>query len=119
MSANPGIRANELKLESEKQESQKTLRAAGRINSDTSAVLEKTLRELIPLSKRLVLDLTNVGYIDSPGLGALVSANMHARRANCALEIASPRRQIKDLFSTSKLAAGFEGRHERLGKTPD
>jgi hypothetical protein len=41
MSANPGIRANELKLESEKQESQTTLRAAGRINSDTSAVLEK------------------------------------------------------------------------------
>ena len=119
MSANPGIRANELKLESEKQESQTTLRAAGRINSDTCVVLEKTLRELIPGSKRLVLDLTNVNYIDSSGLGALVSAYMHARRANCDLEIANPRQQIKDLFSTSKLAAVFEGRHEWLGLTPD
>ena len=119
MSANPGIPAAQLKLESEKQDSQTTLRAAGRINSDTSAVLEKTLRELIPGSKRVVLDLTNVNYIDSSGLGALVSAYMHARRANCDLEIANPRQQIKDLFSTSKLAAVFEGRQEWLGLTPD
>jgi len=119
MSANPGIRAAELKLESEKQDSETTLRAAGRINSDTSAVLEKTLRELIPGSKRVVLDLANVNYIDSSGLGALVSAYMHARRANCDLEIANPRQQIKDLFSRSKLAAVFEGRHEWLGITPD
>jgi anti-sigma B factor antagonist len=116
---NPGIPAAQLKLESEKQDSQTTLRAAGRINSDTSAVLEKTLRELIPGNKRVVLDLTNVNYIDSSGLGALVSAYMHARRANCDLEIANPRQQIKDLFSTSKLAAVFEGRHEWLGLTPD
>jgi|SRR5215469_8802635 len=86
MSANPGIRAAELKLESEKQESETTLRASGRISSDTSATLEKTLRELIPGSKRVVLDLTNVSFIDSSGLGALVSAYMHARRANCDLE---------------------------------
>ena len=74
---------------------------------------------MIPGSKRLVLDLTNVGYIDSSGLGALVSAYMHARRAHCDLEIANPRQQIKDLFSTSKLAAVFEGRHEWLAMTPD
>ena len=111
MSANPGIRAAQLKLESEKQESQTTLSAAGRINSDTSAAFEKTLRELIPGSKRVILDLTNINYIDSAGLGALVSAFMHARRANCDLEIANPKQQIQDLFNTSKLAVVFESRH--------
>lgn len=118
MSAEPG-RASELKLEPEKQESQTTLRATGRINSDTSAALEKSLRELIPESKRVVLDLTNVTYIDSAGLGALVSVYMHARRSNCDLEIANPRPQISDLFNRSKLASVFEGRHEYLGLTPD
>ena len=111
MSANPGIRAAELKLESEKHDSQTTLRAVGRINSDTSAAFEKTLRELIPGSKRVILDLTSVNYIDSSGLGALVSAFMHARRANCDLEIANPGQQIQDLFNTSKLAVVFESRH--------
>ena len=53
MSANPGIPAAELKLESEKQESRTTLRAVGRINSNTSAVFEKTLRELIPEASAL------------------------------------------------------------------
>ena len=118
MSANPG-HATELKLESEKQESQTTLRATGRINSDTSAALEKSLRELIPGSKLVVLDLTNVTYIDSAGLGALVSVYMHARRADCDLEMANPRAQISDLFKRSNLATVFEGRHEWLGLTPD
>ena len=112
MAANPVIPAAELRLEPQKKESETTVRATGRITSATSATLENTLRDLVSDNKRVVLDLTNVDYIDSSGLGALVSVYMHARRANCDLEIANPKQRVKDLFSRSGLGSVFKGHGE-------
>jgi len=119
MAADPVIRAPELKLETEKKNSETIVRGTGRITSDTSAKLENTLRDLIRESKRIVLDLTGVEYIDSSGLGTLVSIYMHARRANCDLEIANPKQRIRDLFSLTRLDSVFKGHEEHLGMTPD
>ena len=47
MAANPVFRAPELKLETEKKNSETTVRASGRIILETSATLEKALRDLI------------------------------------------------------------------------
>ena len=110
MALNPVNRAPELKLETEKKDSETTIRATGRIVLTTSATLENTLRDLIAEGKRVVLDVTNVDYIDSAGLGALVSVYMHARRTKCHLEIANPKQRIRDLFNRSGLASVFEGR---------
>jgi anti-sigma B factor antagonist len=110
MALNPVNRAPELKLETEKKNSETTIRATGRIVLTTSATLENTLRDLIAEGKRVVLDVTNVDYIDSAGLGALVSVYMHARRTKCDLEIANPKQRIRDLFNRSGLASVFEGR---------
>jgi anti-sigma B factor antagonist len=108
MTANPVIRAPELKLETEKN-SETIVRATGRITLTTSATLESTLRDLIAEGKRILLDLTNVDYIDSAGLGALVSVYMHARRKKCDLKMANPKQRIRDLFNRSGLASVFEG----------
>jgi anti-sigma B factor antagonist len=109
MGANPVIRALELKLETERKDSETTVRTTGRITSGTSATLEKTLRELMPEGKRIVLDLANVDHIDSAGIGALVSVFLHASRTNCHLKITNPKERIRDLFQRSGLAAVFEG----------
>ena len=109
MAADPVIRAAQLKLEAEKEPSETTVRATGRITTSSSATLEKTLRDLIPEGNRIVLDLSNVDYIDSAGLGALVSVFMHAKRTNCAMKIANPKQRIRDLFNRSGLASVFEG----------
>ncbi len=109
MATNPANRAPQLKLETEKKDSESTVRATGRVTLETSATLESTLRDLIAEGKRVVLDLTNVDYVDSAGLGALVSVYMHARRTKCDLEIANPKQRIRDLFNRSGLASVFEG----------
>jgi anti-anti-sigma factor len=119
MAANPVPRSAELRLESENKGSETTVRATGRITSSTSATLENTLRDLVTRNKRVVLDLTGVDYIDSSGMGALVSVYIHARKANCELEVANPKPRIRDLFSRSRLASVFEGHEELLGMTPD
>ena len=108
MTANPVFRAPELKLETEKKNSETTVRASGRIILETSATLEKALRDLIGEGNRIVLDLTNVDYVDSAGLGTLVSVYMHARRTNCHLAIANPKERIRDLFSRSGLGSVFK-----------
>jgi anti-anti-sigma factor len=109
MAVNPASHAPELKVETEKTNSGTIVRATGRIILETSTKLESTLRDLMPEGKRIMLDLTSVDYIDSAGLGALVSIYMHARRTNCALEIANPKQRIRDLFNRSGLGPVFEG----------
>jgi anti-sigma B factor antagonist len=101
--------APELKLETEKKSSETTVRATGRITLETAPTLENTLRDLMRDVKPIVLDLTNVDYVDSAGLGALVSVYMHAKRAKCGLKIANPKQRIWDLFNRSGLALVFEG----------
>ena len=118
MAANP-VRPAELKLEPQKNASDITVRATGRITSSTTHVLESTLRDLVSANKRVVLDLTGVDYIDSSGLGALVSVYMHASKAQCELEIANPKPRVRDLFKLSRLADVFEGHEDFLGMTPD
>jgi anti-sigma B factor antagonist len=110
MATDPAIRAAELRFESEKKPSEITVRATGRITSATSATLENTLRDLVADNKRVVLDLANVDYVDSAGLGALVSVYTHARRIHCNLEIANPKQRIRNLFNRSGLAVVFGGK---------
>ena len=126
MATQPVPLPSELMLETEKKSSETIVRATGRVTSSTAAMLENTLRDLVSDSERVVLDLTQVDYIDSSGLGALVSAYMHARRTNCDLEIANPKQRVRDLFSRSGLAKVFASvqeagaRHDELfGMTPD
>src|SRR5580700_6691380 len=109
MAANPVSHAPELKVETEKTNSGTIVRPTGRIVVETSTKLESTLRDLMPEGKRIMLDVTRVDYIDSAGLGALVSVYMHARRTSCALEIANPKQSIRDLFNRSGLGPVFKG----------
>ena len=95
------------------------VRATGRITASTASILEAPLRKLVSANKRVVLDLTGVEFIDSAGLGALVSVYMHARGNNCELEIANPKQRLRDLFNRSRLSAVFSGHEDMLGMTPD
>lgn len=108
MAANPSTRGPELSLVTEKGKSETTVRPTGRITSTSCAVLDKAARDLIGAEKHIVLDLANVDYIDSAGLGTLVSIYMHARRATCDLQLANPKQRIKDLFNRSGLSMIFD-----------
>ncbi len=112
MAASPVVPIPELQLSTEKKSEEIIVHGAGRITSATSDLLQSTIRGLIPEAKRIVLDLAEVNYIDSSGLGALVGVYMAANRAHCDLELANPKQRIKDLFKMSRLASVFEGHGE-------
>jgi anti-sigma B factor antagonist len=108
MAANPVVPTPELQINTEKRAEETMVHGSGRITSATSDLLQRTIRGLIPGTKRIVLDLAEVNYIDSSGLGALVSVYLAANRAQCVLELANPQARIRDLFELSRLKAVFE-----------
>jgi anti-sigma B factor antagonist len=118
MVANP-IPLPELSLETVKRPEETFVRCAGKITSGTSDTLQTAVRALIPGSNRLVLDLTDVSYLDSSGLGALVGLYVSAKRQHCELRLINLNQRLKQLFRLSKLASIFEGREDWLGITPD
>ena len=84
MAANPISRAPELTLETETKPTETTIRVKGRVTLTNNDKLERAVRDLIGEGKRIVLDLMDVDFVDSAGLGSLVSIYLHARRTKCA-----------------------------------
>lgn len=119
MGVNPAVPAPGLQLATEKTPTETIVRCTGKITSATSALLRDTTRSLIPEAKRIVLDLTNVSYLDSSGLGTLVSLNVSTRMASCELKLINLNQRIKELLRLTNLASILEGHDEYLGLTPD
>lgn len=109
MAASPSNPVPELQLTTEKKPDQIVVRGSGRISAESSEYLQSVVRQLIHETKHLVLDLSAVDYVDSSGLGALVSIYMAAVRAECILELANPKQRLRDLFKITKLSSVFEG----------
>jgi anti-sigma B factor antagonist len=82
-------------------------------------MLQTAVRNLIPESKRVVLDLTDVTYMDSSGLGAIVGIYLSARRQKRELKLIHLNQRVKELFRITNMAKIFEGHEEMLGLTPD
>lgn len=118
MAATP-IPISELTLETVKTPEEILVRCTGRITSTSSSTLQTAIRGLIPGTNRIVLDLTDVTYMDSSGLGALVSVYLSAKRQNCELKLVNLNQRLKELFRLTRLAQIFEGHEEMLGVTPD
>jgi anti-sigma B factor antagonist len=118
MSATPSP-ISELSLETTKNPEETIVRCTGKITSGSSALLQTTVRNLIPETKCVVLDLTNVSYMDSSGLGAIASLYFSAKRQNSRLKLINLNQRLQELFRLSHLASVFEGHEEFLGFTPD
>jgi anti-anti-sigma factor len=118
MAANSAVSLNESRLVPAVRSFEVIVQTTGWITSATSGALERRLCDLIPRSRRVVLDISKVDYIDSSGFAVLAGAYAQARRAGCELEITNPKPSLRQL-SRMWLHSVFEGHTEMLGVTPD
>jgi anti-sigma B factor antagonist len=82
---------------------------AGRlIFGDETAALRDQVRSLLGDSARVVLNLADVTYIDSGGLGTLVALYTTARNAGGAVKLARLTQRVDDLLQVTKLLTVFE-----------
>jgi len=75
---------------------------------EESVSLRDTVKKLLAQSPSVVLNLHEVNYIDSGGLGTLVSLYTTARNAGGAVKLACLSRRVGDLLQLTKLLTVFE-----------
>src|SRR5437016_7227021 len=84
------------------------LDCAGRIVfGDESSLLRDTAKKMINENKRIVLNLSGVSYIDSGGLGTLVSLFTTAQKAGGSIKLANLTERVGDLLQVTKLLTVF------------
>lgn len=82
---------------------------AGRIIfGEETAMLRDQVKALISESGRIVLNLADVTYIDSGGLGTLVALYTTARNAGGAVKLSRLTPRVGDLLQVTKLLTVFE-----------
>ena len=80
------------------------VRPDGRLNMVAAPALRKQLHDLVAGgSSRVVVDLSATEFIDSSGLGALISGLKVARQAGGDLRIAAPTRQVITVLELTNL----------------
>ena len=104
--------ARDLSFQTTKTAEETMVVCTGKIVSDTQAQLMSEVQPLIPETKRIVLDLTDVSYVDSSGIGALVRLWVSTKRADCEFKIINLNERIKDLLRISNLSKILEGDQE-------
>jgi anti-sigma B factor antagonist len=73
------------------------------------AILKDKMRSLIQQSQtKVLLNLGEVSYVDSAGLGEIVQAYATVTKAGGALKLLNTTKRIKDLLSITKLLTVFD-----------
>jgi anti-sigma B factor antagonist len=87
---------------------------SGRITlGEGSSALRDTLRELIAQGdKKILLNLSEVSYIDSSGIGELVSGFTSVANAGGTLKLLGLTKRVKDLLQITKLYTVFDVHEE-------
>jgi anti-sigma B factor antagonist len=83
---------------------------SGRITlGDPSALLRKTIRGLLQDErKKILLNLADVDYIDSSGIGELVSGFTAVKNQNGELKLLQLTKKVRDLLQITKLYTVFD-----------
>lgn len=78
------------------------------LGEESNALREKVKTLLTGGQKKIVLNMTNVSYIDSSGLGALVASHTSARAQGASLRLANLGSKFQEILQVTKLVTVFE-----------
>jgi anti-sigma B factor antagonist len=84
------------------------VRCSGKLVANSTGILQAEVRGLLPDAKRIVLDLTDLGYMDSSGLGSIIGLYVSAKSAGGRLEVINLSARVRQLFSITNVLSLFE-----------
>ena len=90
---------------------------AGRITlGEGSSALRDSLRDMINKNqKKILLNLGDVSYIDSSGIGELVSGFTTVTNSGGQLKLLNLNKRVKDLLQITKLYTVFDVHEDEAG----
>lgn len=96
-----------LTLTVERKGDESVVHCNGTLVSGACSYLHKEVYPLISESKRILLDLAGVQWIDSMGLGALVRLHVVAKKNGCQLQLINVGPRVKDILTLTNLLGVF------------
>ena len=85
------------------------LELQGEVDMSNSPVLRAKILEVFKGSPRVfIIDMTDIGYMDSSGLGTLVEALKWSNRKDTQLRLVGVGDNVKSVFEISRLTSLFQ-----------
>ena len=98
-----------LKISARMADGVKIIDCSGRIVfGEEASQLRDTIKKDLAQNNRIVLNLANVNYIDSGGIGTMVSLFTSARNAGGDIKLLHLTKRVGDLLQITKLITVFE-----------
>jgi anti-sigma B factor antagonist len=98
-----------LRLSTRSEQGVTIMDCAGRITfGEEASQVRELVRKLLPETRHIVLNLAQVDYIDSGGLGMLVGLYTSAKNAGGDIKLANLTQRVGDVLQITKLVTVFE-----------
>lgn len=98
---------NRLSVDIDRDGTTAVVRCGGKLVAGVNDFLYTEVRGLIPECKRIVLDLTELEYMDSMGLGTVIRLYASAKAAGCELELVNIGKRVRELLGITHLLSLF------------
>ena len=79
----------------------------GRFDAQYSGEVRKTIRNTLQFYQRLVIDLEEVGFMDSAALATVVQGMKQCRQAGGDLRVCSLQQPVRTIFELTRLDKAF------------
>ncbi|MFA4973512.1 MAG: STAS domain-containing protein [bacterium] len=98
-----------MNIEVKQQGDIQVMHCGGSLDADTVTSFKKVAYDLVGAgSTRIVIDCANLTFIDSMGLGVLISLLRRVRQRNGDVKVASLSDEVKTIFEVTRLHRLFE-----------
>jgi len=98
---------NRLSLSVERKDTTAIVHCRGRLVSGLCGEFHAKVNPLLRENKRVILDLTELEWVDSMGLGTLVRLYVSAKSADSCLELVNLNKKVRDLLGITHLLSLF------------
>jgi anti-sigma B factor antagonist len=84
------------------------VQCSGQLVAGLTSTLAAEVKPLIPQTKRIILDLSDLTKMDSLGLGTIINLYVSAKAAGRDLKLINLGKRVYELFRIAKVSALFE-----------
>jgi anti-anti-sigma factor len=94
------------------------VQCTGKLTAGLTGILRDEVKRLIPESKKIVLDLTDLTQMDSMGLGTIVGLYVSAKASGTTLILINLSQRVRDLFRITNVWSILEVYGDNIMRMP-
>ena len=94
------------------------IQCTGKLTAGLTGILRDEVKRLIPQSKKIVLDLTDLTQMDSLGLGTIVGLYVSAKASGSTLILINLSQRVRELFRITNVWSILEVYGENIIRLP-